>query len=167
MTAGVPDFTSWYETEAPAITRALGLALGDHLLAEEMTAEAFVRAFARWDRVRVMASPVGWVYRVAFNQARSRFRRRRLESRIAQRRSRTPEVGPPAEPDEALWTAVRNLSERARTAVALRYVADLPEAEIAALMGVARGTVAATLSHARKQLAAALTSEQDEEEVRS
>lgn len=37
--------------------------------------------------------------------------------------------------------------------MALRYVADLPEAEIAEIMGVARGTVAATLSSARKQLA--------------
>lgn len=131
MKAGVADFTSWYEIEAPAITKALGLALGDHVLAEEAMAEAFIRAFARWEQVRVMHSPIGWVYQVALNQARGRFRRRRLEDRVAERRSRTSDVSPPTDPDDALWAAVRALPNRARTAVALRYVADLPEAEIA------------------------------------
>jgi RNA polymerase sigma-70 factor (ECF subfamily) len=71
-------------------------------------------------------------------------------------------VDPPAEPDAALWDAVRALPPRARTAVALRYVADLPEAEIADVMGVARGTVAATLSSARRQLAGALGDRNEE-----
>jgi RNA polymerase sigma-70 factor (ECF subfamily) len=36
--------------------------------------------------------------------------------------------------------------------VALRYVLDLPEGEIASMLGVTRGTVASTLSKARQQL---------------
>jgi RNA polymerase sigma factor (sigma-70 family) len=159
---GVADFTPWYEHEAPGITRALGLVLGDDLLAEEATAEAFAKAFACWDRVRMMTSPAGWVVRVARNEAHDRFRRRRLEARAANRRMRAAHVPPPPEPHDALWGAVRALPERTRMAVALRYVADLPEADIAAVMGVTRGTVAATLSHARKQLAAVLAEEREE-----
>lgn len=68
-------------------------------------------------------------------------------------RQRAESTDPPSAPDDQLWRAVARLAPRARTAVALRYVADLPEAEIAEIMGVARGTVAATLSSARKQLA--------------
>jgi RNA polymerase sigma-70 factor, ECF subfamily len=156
------DFTAWYELEAPGVRDALTLALGDDALAEEAAAEAFVRAFARWEQVRSMASPLGWVYRVALNDARSRFRRRTVERRAAQRRVALAQVAPPADPDTALWAAVRALPDRSRVAVALRYVADLPEADIAELMGVTRGTVASTLSHARRQLAETLRGEREE-----
>ncbi len=63
---------------------------------------------------------------------------------------------PPELPDTAVWRAVATLSPRARTAVALRYVADLTEAQVADAMNVTRGTVATTLSRARRELADAL-----------
>jgi DNA-directed RNA polymerase specialized sigma24 family protein len=50
-------------------------------------------------------------------------------------------------------------------AVVLRYVADLEEREIAEVMGVARGTVASTLSDARRSLAAVLTEPDSGEEA--
>lgn len=156
------EFTGWYEREAPGVRDALALALGDDAFAEEAAAEAFVKAFARWEQVRAMTSPLGWVYRVALNEARGRFRRRVIERRAAERRTAQLDVPPPSDPDTALWAAVRALPERARIAVALRYAADLPEGDVAELMGVTRGTVAATLSHARKQLADALRGEREE-----
>lgn len=51
---------------------------------------------------------------------------------------------------------MRSLPARERTAVALRHVADLPTASVAAVMGVAPGTVAATLHAARAKLRHAL-----------
>ena len=156
------DFGVWYQLEAPEVTRTLGVALGDRALAEEAAAEAFARAFSRWEQVRVMSSPVGWVYQVALNEARRGFRRRRLEERATRRRLEPAVVPGPAEPADGLRAALAALPARARTAVALRYFADLPEAEVAALMGVARGTVAATLHQARRQLAAALAAERQE-----
>jgi DNA-directed RNA polymerase specialized sigma24 family protein len=54
------------------------------------------------------------------------------------------------------WQAVAALPTRARHILALRYLLDLPEAEIAVTLGIARGTVASTLSKSRKQLAAVL-----------
>lgn len=145
-------FAAWYRDEFPRVARALALATGDPLLGEEAAAEAFARALASWRRVGAMASPGGWVYTVALNEVRRTWRRGQLERRAAAR-LRLSDVPAPTAPDDALWRAVAALPPRARTAVALRYVADLSEAEIADAMGVTRGTVAATLSHARKQLA--------------
>jgi RNA polymerase sigma factor (sigma-70 family) len=61
--------------------------------------------------------------------------------------------------------AVQRLPARPRTAVVLRYVADLTEAEVAEAMGVAPGTVAATLSNARRRLAVLLADYSPTEEM--
>ena len=58
------------------------------------------------------------------------------------------------------WVA--DLPPRTRTAVALRYVADLTEAQVAEAMNVSRGTVASTLSSARQRLAAVLAPVREE-----
>lgn len=149
------DFAQWYAAEWRAVCAAVSLAAGDPALGEEAAAEAFARALAMWRRVGAMESPTGWVYRVALNELRSTGRRRRLEHRFVQRQRET-HVPPPAEPDTPLWRAVAALPPRARTAVALRYVADLTERDVADAMGISRGAVAATLSTARTRLAEAL-----------
>ena len=59
-----------------------------------------------------------------------------------------------------VWDAVATLSDRQREAIVLRFVADLPEAEIARAMKVSRGTVASTLADARKSLAKYLADEE-------
>jgi RNA polymerase sigma-70 factor (ECF subfamily) len=146
------DFTAWYGTTYPRVRAAVTLAVGDPWLAEEATAEAYARALARWSHVSAARRPEAWVYTVALNQVRSRLRRMRLERRYLARQ-RAGYEPPPAEPETELWAAVARLGPRARTAVALRYVADLSEAEVAAAMGVSRGTVAATLHKARARLA--------------
>jgi RNA polymerase sigma-70 factor (ECF subfamily) len=56
-----------------------------------------------------------------------------------------------------VWDALRRLPPRERTAMALRYVADLRTDDIAAAMRIAPGTVGATLHAGRHRLAAALT----------
>ena len=148
-------FADWYREEFPRVSRALALATGDPSLGEEVAAEAFARALTSWSRVGAMECPGGWVYTVALREAQRTWRRSRLEQRCLERLGRERAAPAPA-PDDDLWRAVARLPPRARTAIALRYVADLPEAEIADVMNIARGTVAATLSNARKQLALAL-----------
>ncbi len=122
-------------------------------------AEAFARAYARWRRVSAMRSPEGWVVRVAVNQVRGGFRRRATERRKAHLIA-GPDVAAPPDVDGALWAEVGRLPDRSRTAVLLRYVADLPERDVAAVMGVSRGTVATTLSRARSTLAERLAAEE-------
>lgn len=150
-----PDFADWYAALWPSVYRAVAVSVGDRDLAEEAVAEAFARALARWPEPAQAASPAGWLHRVAVNEVRSRWRRARLERRVLDRVAAEPDpVGvPAAEPrDDVLWAAVAALSPRTRQMVALRYVLDLPEAQIADDLGVTRGTVASTLSKARKDL---------------
>ena len=148
---GRAEFAAWYARDFARVRASVALAVGDAGLAEEATAEAFARALARWPAVSRMASPYAWVQTVALNEVRSRFRRLRLERRYLARQ-RAGHSPPPPEPDPALWAAVARLAPRARTAVALRYIADLSEQEVADAMGITRGAAAATLHKARKRL---------------
>jgi RNA polymerase sigma-70 factor (ECF subfamily) len=147
------DFTTFYEREHPRVLGVLCAVSGDRDVAIDATDEAFARALERWKRVHAMESPAGWTYRVALNALRRTKRRRALEARVL-RRVHTVAVVP--EVDRELWSVVRQLSDRQCQAVVLRYVADLAEADIAAVMGVTRGTVASTLADARARLAVLL-----------
>lgn len=82
-----------------------------------------------------MAAPGGWTHRVALNVARRRARRRAVERRLLARPA--VEVSMPASAGDA-WVLVADLPRRQREAVVLRCIADLPEAEIAQIMGIRR-----------------------------
>lgn len=123
----------------------------------EATDEAFARALARWDTVAAMTSPTGWVHRVGLNVVRRQLRRHLLERRALRLLGRRePEVPASGE----VWELVRELPLRQRTAVVLRYVAEMTEAEIAGVMRVQRGTVASTLHDARRRLGELLTDDE-------
>jgi DNA-directed RNA polymerase specialized sigma24 family protein len=154
------DFEQWYAGEHPRLVASLLLVLGDVELAREAVDEACLRALVRWARVSRMDSPGGYVYRIALNEAWRRRRRARVEQRILARHGVEPVVPVPA---GDAWELVRGLAPRQRTAVVLRYVADLTEADIAVVMGVSRGTVSSTLIDARRLIARQL--EQSSEEV--
>ena len=145
-------FAGLYDREVRRVVATLRAAGASAAVAEDVAAEAFARAWAAWSRVSAMVAPGGWVVRVAVNELRRRHRRGRLERLALGRLQPSAVADPPDEPDDELWRAVVELSPRARQAVALRYVADLPEAEVAAALGVTRGSVARTLSRARARL---------------
>ena len=131
--------------------------VGDADLAADSADEAFVRAYADWRRVGQMASPTGWVHRVALNVLRRRARRATFERRKVEPPPQVAKVV-----DRDIWIVVRQLPERQRVAVVLRYLLDLPERDIAAAMGISRGTVASALAAARQRLARWLTEEPDD-----
>jgi DNA-directed RNA polymerase specialized sigma24 family protein len=156
-------FEPWYRAEHPRVLAALSVVARDPDLAQEVAAEAFARALQRWDRVGAMESPGGWTYRVALNVLRRRARRAALERRLLPRLA-PPTLTVPAYAVE-VWAVVTGLAPRMRTAVALRYLGGLTEAEVADVMGVAPGTVAATLHAVRRQLAPLLAPDTFPEEV--
>lgn len=126
---------------------------GDRDVAADVTDEALARALRHWQRISAMQSPEGWTYRVAVNVWRRQARRRSMERRLLPRLVSRQVVAAPA---GEVWDVVRSLTPRQREAVVLRYVADLAEPDIAQAMGVSRGTVASTLSDARRSLAGLL-----------
>jgi RNA polymerase sigma factor (sigma-70 family) len=147
------SFERWYREEHRRVLAACVAMCGDLEVAVEATDEAFSRALGRWDRVASMDSPGAWVCTVAMNCVRRALRHRRRELLRPPRRPSVVET-PSSSPE--LWEAVRSLPLRQRTAVVVRYVGDFSEVEIAQAMGVARGTVAATLFAARTALAKTL-----------
>ena len=62
-----PDaaFTAFFADQHPRVVASLTLAFGDEQVARDAAADAFAEALLRWDRVGAMASPAGWVHRVA------------------------------------------------------------------------------------------------------
>lgn len=149
------QFDDWYEATHPKVIGLVFVACGDADLAADATDEAFTRALGHWKRVQDMTSPDAWVCQVAINVMRRRLRRRQLETRLlSRRRTDTATEEPDTLPE--VWRAVRQLPERRRLAILLRYVADLTESEIATAMGVTRGTVSASLIAARNDLAVTL-----------
>lgn len=125
--------------EHAGLVRSLTLYTGDPLVAEECAQEALLVACRRWPEVAVMASPAGWLHRVAFNHAHAHFRRRRAEWRALQRRNAGTEEAyelPDTAGAIALRTAVGHLPHQQRAALVLRYLTGFDVAETAAVLGI-------------------------------
>lgn len=146
-------FDAWYRTTWPQLVGSLVVITRERGIAEDVASEAMLRMYERWDSDEV-SNPSAWVHTVAVNLARRRARRLALEIRHARAAKKVLDATPTLEP--ALWVAVAALPRQQRTAIALRYVGDLTEAEVAVAMNRSPGTVAATLSAARAQLRKAL-----------
>jgi RNA polymerase sigma-70 factor (ECF subfamily) len=157
----VDGFEAWYRGSAPRLAASLAVVAGDADIGREAAAEACTRALERWSRVGAMSSPEAWAHTVGVNLIRRRWRRAALERRLAS--GAGPLTPAPPSLDPELWVAVRGLPLRQRQAVALRYVLDLTQEQVAAAMGVAPGTAAATLTTARRQLRSVLDDPESEE----
>jgi RNA polymerase sigma-70 factor (sigma-E family) len=123
----------------------LGLLLtGSRTQAEELAQEALVRTWWRWRLVRRPDDPGSYARRVLVNRHRSLLRRAAVEARsLARSRPVEQELVVAAGDERAmvLWQAVRALPQRQRAVLLLRFREDLPEAEVARLLGLPLGTV--------------------------
>jgi RNA polymerase sigma-70 factor, ECF subfamily len=152
---GMAEFADFYGAAARRIVRHAYALTGNLADAQDVTQEAFARAWQRWDRVREVDSPEAWVRRVATNVAVSRLRRTRTARAAAWQLAScvVPEISPDT---VALVAALRKLPERQRVVLVLHYLADLPVAQIAAELGCPAGSVKAWLSRGRTALALAV-----------
>lgn len=151
------EFEAFFADRYDEVRRALTVAFGDARLAEECAQEAFVRAFVRWKRIRHMESPAGWVYVVATNVAR---RRRPWPPDVE--RSPVADLADDVVDRASLATGIQQLPDRQRVAVVLRYLVDLPVADVATAMGCAQGTVKSTLHAALARLRVDLTDTEED-----
>lgn len=142
---------SVYRSEHLKLVRIAHLITGSNIAAEDLVHDAFEATLKRWDSVD---DPAGYLYMAVVNRCRSFLRRRTLESRHAHIR---PDVSMPPEIDE-VWEALGSLPERRRTALVLRYYADLPIDRIAALMNTRPGTVKSLIHRGKLSLQEVLES---------
>jgi RNA polymerase sigma factor (sigma-70 family) len=132
--------------------------------AEEAAQDAFVKAHAALGRFREGAPFRPWLLAIVSNEARNRVktagRRKRLALRVAEERRPGGAVPSPeaallvSEQREELLEALACLSESDRQAIACRYFLELSEAETAAALDCARGTVKSRVSRALVRLRA-------------
>jgi RNA polymerase sigma-70 factor (sigma-E family) len=136
-------------------TRAYGVAyqlLGRRSEAEDVAQETLARAFVRWRKIRPYAE--AWVVRVAGNLAIDTWRRlRRIDTDAATERRGATAPGPDGQRVD-LHRALGQLPRRQREVVILRFLADLPEADVAKALGCSVGSVK---QHASRGLAALRT----------
>lgn len=131
------DLEAFCQREYPQLVGTLTMYCGDVHLAEELVQEALTRACERWAEVGQMAAPGAWVHRVALNAANSYWRRRRAARRAHEHlRAQTVEGGYERDVtvDVALRDAVAQLPDRQRAAVVLRYMTDMPAAQVAEVL---------------------------------
>ena len=147
-------FDEFVTARLTALVR-FGYALtGDLGHAEDLAQTALVNAYQRWRRV-APENPEAYVRRVMVNANISRFRRRRVvESLVETYPDFAAVEGGQADVErrDQVRRMLATLSARQRTVLALRYYADLTEAEIAATMGVSAGTVKTLASRALAKL---------------
>ena len=153
-------FEAFYRSAYGSVASALAYTLGDVDFGAEAADEAMARAFARWATVRTLANPVGWVYRVGLNWARSvlrRLHRRPQEQRLA------VAVEPATVADVELRQALLALDVSLRSVVVCRYLFDWSVEQTAGALGLRAGTVKSRLHRAMALLEARLAEPGDDQ----
>ena len=145
---GDETFEAFFDATWPRCRRLasrMGLDPGG---AEDVALDALAIACDRWKRVAGLENREAWVLKVTANLALRQLKR--------PDRSTAPPTGLRAEPRAEervdLQSALSRLPRRQREVVFLRYIADLPESEVAAVLGVDVGTVKVHASRGRSTL---------------
>jgi RNA polymerase sigma-70 factor (ECF subfamily) len=113
------SFEAFFEAETDTLFRRLCLITGNRAEAEEIAQDAFLKIWERWDRVAHVDDRVGYLYRVAMNVFRNRYRRAALAIRkTADPELRTDEFGA-AEVRDGVARGLAKLTQRQRSAVVL------------------------------------------------
>jgi RNA polymerase sigma factor (sigma-70 family) len=132
--------------------RRLCLVTGDPSEAEDVMQDAFLNLWERWDRVRAMEDPTGYLYRTAMNLFRKRYRRALLVARravgLAPPRDQYAEV----DAKRVVARALATLSPRQRAALVLTELVGYSSAEAGRTLGIKAGTVRALATQAREAL---------------
>jgi RNA polymerase sigma-70 factor (sigma-E family) len=123
---------------------------GDQGHAEDVAQAAFARAYASWPRIRRVGNPDAYVRQIVINENRKRFRKQRVAEQLSGTPPERVTKDATSDYDErsALIAALRGLGPRQRAVVVLRYWMGLTEAETAATLGCAVGTVKSQASRA-------------------
>lgn len=148
------DLAAFCERELPRVVDLLTLYVGDVHTAEELAQDTLTRVCQHWPRVQTMANPAGWVNQVAFNLARSMFRRRSAAQRAMARHGQTTLASDQGDPATVLAVreAVAALPPRMRQALIHRHFLGDSVGETAAAMGCSEGNVKALTHKALKAL---------------
>ncbi|SBT90629.1 RNA polymerase sigma-70 factor, sigma-E family [Streptomyces sp. DI166] len=148
-------FREFVESRSSALLRtAVLLSGGDRHAAEDLLQNALIKVAGRWNRID---EPEAYVRQILYRQQVSRWRLkwRRREVTVAE----PPDTGATADDSAAelrlvIRGALARLTARQRSVLVLRYFEDLPEAEVARILGCSVGTVRSTTHRSLARLRA-------------
>jgi RNA polymerase sigma factor (sigma-70 family) len=146
----IPDdaaFAAFYRAERDGLVGIARATVGDHETAEELVHDVLAKVYLRWARID---EPLRYSRRAVANASRNELRRRAVRGR-----HRAVVVTSSLDADE-LSDALAALRPRERTAIALRYYADLPFSDIAQALGCRESTARSLVSRGLVRLNAAL-----------
>ncbi len=140
--ASSSDFDGFFAEHRTGLFGALWLVTRDRHEAEELTQDAFVKVWERWDRVRELQDPEGYLYRTGMNLFRNRRRRVALAFR------RAVHLAPPPGDEirtiddrDAIVRALGRLTPAQRAALVLVDLVGLTSQEAGRALGVRPSTV--------------------------
>jgi RNA polymerase sigma factor (sigma-70 family) len=146
-------FAAFFAQHHESLFRALWLLTRDSHEAEDVAQEAFLRLWARWDRVAAGPDPVAYLYRTAMNHWRSRLRRIAVAARKAIPEPRRDEGIEDVDARDVVVRCLATLSPRQRAAIVLVDVLDLSSERAGAVLGIRPATVRVLAARARATLA--------------
>ncbi len=146
----VEGFEEFFATHYSGVLESLTLVFGSRDAAEDAAQDGFARCLHRWTRVAKMERPEGWVYVVAVRAHRRRLKRGASAptDHAGDSRDLSQDVS------DRAWVraALASLPPRQRLVLVLRFLVDLPIADVAEAMGCSVGTVKAATHQALKAL---------------
>ncbi|SDH11112.1 SigE family RNA polymerase sigma factor [Nonomuraea jiangxiensis] len=138
------DFADFVRSRGDHHLKTAVLLTGDWHAAEDLVQSSLGKLYRVWPRLDTTHEPDAYLRRILVNTYRSWWRAR---WRREIPRAELPQAPGPGDLEEAgvvaedVRNALAKLPTRQRTALVLRFFADLPEAEVADLMGCSAGTV--------------------------
>ena len=130
-------FRAYFERHHASLSRLAYLMTGDPGAADDLAADALTEVWKHWDRVAAADDPAAYGHGILMNLARTWVRRRGRERLLTLESLRRRDTDVPAVLD--VRGALRKLPHRRRACVVLRYAFDLPEKEVAGILGISVG----------------------------
>ncbi|BBH66350.1 RNA polymerase sigma factor [Actinoplanes sp. OR16] len=147
-------FRRFFDDHHADLSRLAYLVTGDSQAADDLAADAFVEVWRHWERVQAAQSPIAYARGIVTNLARQWIKRQSRERagvlRLGLLRRDRVESDTPAVLD--VRQALQRLPQRRRECVILRYAFDVPEKEVAAILGISVGAVKSHTSRGAAQL---------------
>lgn len=157
MTDGGDAWATLAGALAPRLLRLAVMLTGSTPDAEDLLQATFARAQRHSRRIVAMDAPAAYLRRTMVNEHVSDRRRRRLHT-VALEHDVPGGVPPEVEYD--VWGWLATLPRQQRAALVLRFYEDLPDGEIAGLLGCSAATVRSHVSRGLASLRASLVTEE-------
>jgi RNA polymerase sigma factor (sigma-70 family) len=147
-----PSFEEFFEAEKTRLFKALYVVTGSKAEAEDIVQDAFLRVWERWERVRGLQDPAGYLHRTAMNAFRDRYRRARLNVKRAFRADPQSDAFEAVEDRSVAAEVLGRLTPRQRAAIVLTEGLGYPAEEAGKILGIKASTVRALTFQARASL---------------